>query len=195
VHGNFSVLGKEFTVQSGTVRFTGNAVDPTLDLTAQRIASDTTVTVNVTGTVNKPKLTMSSSPVLPQDEILARVLFGEGVSQMSPVQALQLAQAVASLSGQGPDVLGSLRNATGLDQLGVTSGNPGSSSSGTMTGTTVTGGKYVAPGVFLGADKGIGPGTTRGRLEVEITPHVTLNAAVGAASTSSNLGVEYHLDY
>ncbi|HTH98751.1 MAG TPA: translocation/assembly module TamB domain-containing protein, partial [Stellaceae bacterium] len=195
VHGSFSVLGKDFNVQSGTVRFTGSATDPSLDLTAQRVASDTTVTVNVTGTVNKPKLTMTSSPPLPQDEILARVLFGEGVSQMSPVQALQLAQAVASLSGQGPDVLGSLRNATGLDQLGVTSGNPGSSSSGSMTGTAVTGGKYIAPGVFLGADKGIGPGTTRGRLEIEVTPHVTLNAAVGAASTSSNLGVEYHLDY
>jgi translocation and assembly module TamB len=195
VRGTYSLLGKDFTITQGTVTFIeGTTIDPELALTAEYVASDSKVDVTLKGPAAKPQLTLTSDPVLPQDEILARVLFNTGVGSMTPLQALQLAQAVAALSGHGPNVLDKVRSVTGLDQLGVSSSGD-TSGGGALAGTTVSGGKYIAPGVFLGVDRGIGQSTTRGRLEVELTPHISADAAVGAASASSNLGLTYHLDY
>ena len=54
---------------------------------------------------------ITSSPELPEDEILSRFLFGRSLSQISPVQALQIAAAIRSLSGgDGTGVIDRLRN-------------------------------------------------------------------------------------
>ncbi len=65
ITGTFSVLGKDFTIQRGLVYFTGST-DPSFDIQAQAQTSDVTATVSVQGTPEKPTLTLSSTPSLPQ---------------------------------------------------------------------------------------------------------------------------------
>jgi translocation and assembly module TamB len=202
VNGTFALLGQTFTLQRGVVGFAGNAM-PTLDVLAQAQTADITAQVQIQGSPTKPTLKLTSIPDLPQDEVLSRVLFGAGVGQITPAQGLQLAQAAASLAGGGPGLLDRLRNFTGLDRLSIgrdpslpSGGQTGDQSKSSSTsGTTVSGGKYVAPGVYVGVDQGISGASTRARVEVTITPHVTVDATAGAATNSTSLGVQYKLDY
>lgn len=194
VNGTFDTLGKSFVLQRGVLWFDGSTL-PTLDMMAQIQATDVTAQILIQGSPDKPDIKLTSTPTLPQDEILSRVLFGSGVGQLTPAQGLQLAQAASTLAGGGPGVLDRLRNRAGLDRLSVgNSTNPNGTSSAT-TGSTISGGKYVAPGVFVGVDQGLTGTSTRAKVEVEITPHITANATAGAASNASSLGVQYKLDY
>jgi translocation and assembly module TamB len=192
VNGTFDILGKSFVLEHGTLRFGGGPL-PQLDILAQVQAADITAEILVQGSPTKPSLTLTSVPSLPQDEVLSRIMFGSGVGQITPAQGLQLAQAAATLAGGGPSMLDRLRNATGLDRLSVGS-DPTQAGSG-VTGTTISGGKYVAPGVFVGVDQGVSGTSTKAKVEVEITPHITANATAGAGSEGSSVGVQYKLDY
>jgi len=186
------------------IGFAGNT-NPEIDLLATAKTADITANIIIQGSPSSPSLKLTSTPDLPQDEVLSRVLFGTSVGQISAVQGLQLAAAAASLaSGGGPGVLDRLRNATGLDRLTLNSDNTATSSgstngnnqkSGALGGASVTGGKYIAPGVFLGVDQGAGVDTTKARVEVEVLPRVTVDATVGAGSDSTSLGVNYKFDY
>src|SRR3546814_14169056 len=123
-----------------------------------------------------------SSDLLPQDEVLARILFGKATGELSALEAVQLADSVATLTGVsgGPGVLGEVRSAVGLDRLSVDAGAGGQSS--------VTAGKYVAEGVFVGVRQGAGGGGSGGSsapIEIEVTPHVTIESDLGAASARS----------
>jgi translocation and assembly module TamB len=70
------------------------------------------------------------------------VLFGRSASQLSPVEAAQLASAISALaSGGGFDVIGNLRNFAGLDRLAFAGGGD--------TAMTVAGGKYLTDDVYL----------------------------------------------
>jgi translocation and assembly module TamB len=197
VNGTFSVLGKTFTIQRGVISFPGSAV-PQLDILAQAQTASITAQVLLTGPPDQPKLTLSSVPALPQDEILSQVMFGTGAGQITPAQGLQIASAAATLAGGGPGVLDRLRDYTGLDRLSVgdNTTNATTAQSSTSSGSMVSGGKYVAPGIFVGVDQGVSGGTsTRAKVEITLTPHITVDATAGAGDASSSLGVQYKLDY
>ena len=101
-------------------------IDPTLDFTAQTTAADATATLHITGFADAPQFDLSSTPPLPQDEILARLLFGESASQLTVLQVAQIGAALATLSGVGgggPNPLAKVQKALGLDRLSVGGGS------------------------------------------------------------------------
>ena len=67
-------------------------------------------------------------------------------------------------------------------------------SSRRSTTPTVSGGKYIAPGVFVGVEQGAATQSTRSRVEVEITPHITAQSSMGADG-SSQVGLDWRYDY
>jgi len=74
---------------------------------------------------------------------LSRILFGASASQLSPLEAAQLASALAALAGGGGfDVIGNLKNFAGLDRLVFAGG-------GAAGAMTVAGGKYLTDDVYL----------------------------------------------
>ena len=145
--GTLDILARRLTFRRGTITFASGTLIPQLDLQAQATVSQTEVSVFIRGTPAAPEVTFSAVPELPQDEILAQLLFGKATSRLSPLELAQIAAAVAQLTvvgGGGPGVLDRVRSALGLDRLGVGSGT------GSSNSPTVEAGRYVAPGVFLG---------------------------------------------
>ncbi|MCC6214088.1 MAG: translocation/assembly module TamB domain-containing protein [Polyangiaceae bacterium] len=71
--GRVALLGKNFTVDYGHVRFdTGEASDPSLSVSASwQAPSGTTVHVDVIGRVSQARLTLRSTPPLDEAEILS----------------------------------------------------------------------------------------------------------------------------
>ncbi len=132
---------------------------------------------------------------MPQDEILARVLFDKRVDQLSATQAIQLAQAVAELTGgSGGGLVDRIRKATGLDVIDIRSADPNAPPGSAAAGQALTVGKYIGSGVLLTAEQGLTPSTSRAGVEVDLTKHFSVKTDVGAAS-DSRVGLNWKLDY
>jgi translocation and assembly module TamB len=215
VHGTMNFLGKTLTLSRGTITLVGgDKIEPMLDFLAESTSANITAQVAVTGSVQQPKITLTSNPPLPQDQILAQLLFGRDVTQLSPLEGAQIAQAAAALASGGPSVIDRVRMKFGLDRLSIGSGDQntpgagpsappssgagasasaGSSASSGVGNAAVSAGKYVAPGTYVGV-KQSASGESQAQVEVEITRHVEVGATAGA-SRGNSVGVQWKLDY
>jgi len=205
IHGSVDLLGKTFTLTRGAITFDGSAkLDPVLDIVAEASTADITAQVQINGVASAPKVTLSSTPPVPQDEILSRVLFNRGVGQLSAGEGMQLAAAAATLAGGGPGVLDKLRGSLGLDWFrlgssptGPTTGtlNPRAAASNSGAGgTALSAGKYIAPGVSVGVSQGVSPPTSKVTVEIEVMRHLTIGGEAGQ-SGSTGIGLNYNYDY
>ena len=73
----------------------------------------------------RPTVTFSSVPELPEDEVLAQLIFGVDLDSITPFQAVQLASGVATLAGRGGGLIDSLRGDAGLADLDITTDDAG----------------------------------------------------------------------
>jgi len=185
IRGRLGILGQRLTFTSGSVTLTGN-LDPEIALVASIPGDGITVGVTVSGRASDPKIDFTSDPALPQDEVLSRLLFKQGLTQLSPLQLARLAGAASELAGgSGSSLLDSLRASTGLDDLDVITDAQGN--------TAVTAGRYVTDNVYLGVQAGAN-GQSKATVNLDITPDLKANAASGSDGDSS-VGVLYERDY
>jgi translocation and assembly module TamB len=196
IRGNVALAGKTLQFTKGLVDFTGDGFIPTLDLEATTTTTgNTTASLIIGGTAEKPTITLTASPPLPSDEVLSQLLFGQSTSSLSPFQAASLAAALASLSGVGgsaiSDPLGGIRNALGLDELSL-----GGSGAGPPT---VNAGRYVAPGIYVGAQQSTTGQGTQATVQINLYKGLQLQTATGTAGAgsgaSSSVGLTYQFNY
>ena len=188
VQGEYEFAGKRFAFDDTGVVYLATSADAIrLDLSATRDDPSLTAVVKIKGTAAKPEITLSSTPSLPNDEVLAQVLFGRSAAQLSPVEAAQLASSLAALAtGGGFDVIGGLREFVKLDRLAFGGGDA-------QNGLTVSGGKYVSDNVYLeltggGRDGGSAQVEWRVRRNLSVVSRVS-----GAGDT--RLSVRWKQDY
>ncbi len=199
--GTLNVIGTTLNFTSGTIDFNGAGLaDPALHFVATSVTATMTATMTVSGDVKNPKITLSSMPELPQDEILAQLLFNTSASKLSPLQLAQIAAALAQLSGATSgigDPLEKLRTAFGLDRLSV-----GSDSSGKAS---LQAGRYIARGVYVGAQQSASGNGTQATVQVDLARGLKLTAtagsgtanATGSASSgdAASIGLTYQFEY
>lgn len=126
VRGSYSFAGTRFELERGRIAFDeGVPIDPRLDIRAETDKEGIDVAVLVRGTATQPEISFDSTPALPEEEILARLLFGGSITELSATDAVQLGAAVASLrGGGGMDPINRLRTAIGLDRLRIVGADP-----------------------------------------------------------------------
>jgi translocation and assembly module TamB len=184
--GRLSILGQRIDFDQGSVQLIGN-LDPQLHFVAETQSADVTAIVTVDGRASAPTITFSSQPELPQDEVLARVLFNRTSETLSPFQLAQLAAAAAELAGGGggPGIMDQLRNATGLDDLDVVTAEDGS--------TAVRAGRYVSDRVYVDVQSDT-RGVSQAQVNYEINQSLSARAAVGTDGNTT-LGLFFERDY
>ncbi|MFN3353080.1 MAG: translocation/assembly module TamB domain-containing protein, partial [Brevundimonas sp.] len=177
VRGDYEFAGKRFVFDDrGTVTLSTDPSAIRLNLSAVREDPALTATIRVTGTAARPDIALTSSPALPQDEILAQVLFGRSASQLSAFEAAQLAAGVASLAGGGGfDVIGNLRELAGLDRL---------SFGGEASALTVAGGRYISDDVYLEIIGG-GEGGAGVNVEWQVRRNLAVTSSIGGQGEAS----------
>ncbi|MGB7370514.1 translocation/assembly module TamB domain-containing protein [Erythrobacter sp.] len=191
VRGDYTFAGTRFELTRGRIAFDRDQpIDPRLDIEAETTASGTSVTIDITGNAQSPEIAFSSTPALPEEEILARLLFGGSVTSLSATDALQLGAALASLQGGGGglDPIGELRNSIGLDQLRIVSADPALG-----RGTGVALGKNLGRRFYVELVTD-GQGYTATQVEYRVTRWLALLATVTTIGRDSAL-VEVSRDY
>ena len=191
VRGTLGFAGRSFELEEGRVTFpTGDAFDPAIRLIASDTIETVTVSVSVTGRASNPQVAFSSVPGLPQDEIVSRILFGDSITTLSPLQAVQLASSLNALSsgGGGLSPLGALQSAAGIDRLRVL--GPDDTIG---RGAALAAGQYITKDIYLEVITDA-RGYTATQLEISLTPALSLLSQAGG-SGQSNLSIRYRKDY
>ncbi len=191
VRGTLGFAGRSFELESGRISFNGGpATNPSIRVAAASEVDGTTVRVNIRGTGQNPDISFSSTPALPQDEIMARILFGNSIGELSAIQAVQLAGSLNSLRGGagGLNPLGVLQSATGLDRLRLLGADE-------KTGRemAVAFGQYITNDVYVEIVTDA-RGYTATQLEISLTPALSVLSQIGSGGTS-NVNVRYKKDY
>ncbi len=188
VTGEYLFSGKVFKLSQGELVFNDKPTPSAyISLSGDCDLPDVNVTVILRGPLTAPKLTFQSSPQLPTSSLLAQILFNKDISEISAVQALQLAQTVISLSGgSAPDVLEKIRKTLGIDRLTlVTSENdPGKIS--------LQIGKYLMRGVLLTLSQGAESRNVS--VEVDLKKGVKLQAEVNE-DQQGKFSLKWHHHY
>ena len=182
LRGSLALVGQRLVFTRGQVRFHGDVI-PDLDLVAETTATDISARIAVTGPATQPTFAITSQPSLPQDEILSRILFQRPSGSLSGFQALELANAVATLSGN-VDAFEGLRKTLGVDSLDIST----SATGGALVGATRAINDRISVGVTTGArpwDNGV-------NVDLDVTRHLRLQTGVDASGGSSaGVGAEW----
>ncbi|WP_439273107.1 translocation/assembly module TamB domain-containing protein [Pseudochrobactrum sp. HB0163] len=185
LRGRLDILTQRVTFDEGRVTLIGD-MNPQLYFLARTDGGDITVLVTVQGTVDNPDIKFSSEPPLPQDEVLARLIFKRSISELSAFQIAQLAAAAAELAGgKNANLLGALRQGVGLDDLDVVTDSKGNAA--------VRAGSYIRDNIYLGVEAS-GVDGTKGTINLDITRNLKAKGSVGS-NGDSGLGVFYEKDY
>lgn len=183
--GRLNILGQRIDFDEGSLQLVGN-LDPQIYFVARTQADDVTALVTVSGRVSSPEIDFSSEPALPEDEVLARVLFNRSADSLSPFQLAQLAAAAAELAGAGGNgLLSRLRGATGLDDLDIVTEESGA--------TAVRAGRYISDDIYIDVLAG-SEGETKFSVNLDLTDRVTTRATVGTDGETT-LGIFFQRDY
>jgi translocation and assembly module TamB len=187
--GRVEVMGRRFEIdKSSTVRFTGPADSPELDVTALHVneREDITVKMHISGAPGAIVVEPSSEPPLPETEIYTLIATGRrtlerGSGSTSPsdtavtlVGSLAASQLKETLSKSLP-----------LDVLSIESGEGGLENARLEAGTYLSDRFYVGYQADLGADTSDGENTHAVRLEYQIGKRWSLESTYGDARAGS----------
>ncbi|WP_421859475.1 translocation/assembly module TamB domain-containing protein [Oricola sp.] len=183
IRGRILLLNKRLDLTRGQIAMTGS-LDPLVELAAEVQEEDITAFVELSGRASDLELRLTSSPEFPEDEILARVLFGESIANLSPLQIANLATAAASLSGNDGGLAGQIRRGVGIDNLDFREDGEG--------GFAVRAGTYLRDNVYLDVQAGALGGEAT--INLDITDSLTARGTV-ETDGDSKLGVFFERDY
>lgn len=191
VRGTYSFAGRRFNLDNdGRITFNGALTNPALALTARTSVEGVSATIDIAGRAQNPQISFSSTPALPQDEVLSRLLFGSSVTSLSPTQAIQLAAALNSLRGSsgGLNPLGKLRSATGISRLRILSADKNAG-----RGTALAAGQYISNNIYVEVITDA-RGFTATQLEISLARALSILSQAGSFGGSSAT-LRYSKDY
>ena len=184
--GRLSIIGRRLDFTDGEISFGGN-LTPALNLVATSTVEATTINVIVAGLANNPQVTFTSSPSLPQDEVMALLIFGRNSADLSPVQIAQLADAVSTLAGgQSNSLFNKLRQGLGVDDLDVGTDENGKSN--------VSVGKYLNKRTYLQLQQNVDDNTSSAIINLDIGKGVKLKGEAGSDGSTAG-GVFFEKEY
>ncbi|OOG36034.1 pathogenicity protein [Rhodanobacter sp. C06] len=158
VSGSYKAYGQSLAIQRGQLLFASTPIDnPGLDIRAIRklnpnatIADGQEVGLQISGTAQRPVLTVFSNPLMEQSDALSYLITGKPLSQVKGGEGDMLGAAAQALGSAAGNLLAkSIGSKIGVDDIGV--------SSNTALGgnSAFTVGKYLSPRLYLSYGVGL----------------------------------------
>lgn len=200
VGGRYRAYGQNLDIERGVVSFQGSLANPGLNVRAIRPNLPVQAGVEVTGTVQRPRVRLVSDSAMPDSEKLSWIVLGRGQETARGSDLSMLATAAgALLGGDGEGITGSLAQALGLDQIALTQSSIASGprsqvvsssqrSSTTVGGQVVSVGKRLTNNALLSYEQGVAGATSVVKLTWTLTRHLAL---IGSTGTEQAVDVRY----
>lgn len=185
--GSLELARRPFEFERGLITFDGPLDTARMAIAANREVDGFSVRVDVGGAPARPIIELSSTPSLPKDEILSRMLFGRSSVDLTALEAAELAASLARLSGNanGLNPIGAIQAGLGVDRLRLGVDNAGNTELGV--------GQYLAPDVYLEVTT---QGAAGNSVEVEWQPRPQVSVSSETSSTGeSRVSVRWKRDY
>jgi len=143
----YKSYGQDLTVRKGKILFNGPVDKPWLDVEAIRVSNDKSVTaiLNLSGPLDAPKTQLSSEPALPEEEVLAYLITGGPLNQVSQSEGNMVASAALSY---GASKASWIANKLGIGEIEVEQGK-------TLQDTMASVGQYLTPKLYVGTKVGL----------------------------------------
>lgn len=181
VRGAYELHGRRFEILQGVAAFTGSPEpDPQLHGVARYRVRDVAVLLTVSGFLSEPQLELSSNPTMPEDDVLAYLLFGRPAREVGQAGS-GLEAAAAQLAGRmaAERVRGLLGDVLPVETIDVEVG---------AEGARVGVGAYATEDVFVEVGRSFGTEPTEElRVEWRFSPNWSL---IGEASTDETAGAD-----
>ncbi|MFH1813140.1 MAG: translocation/assembly module TamB domain-containing protein [Pseudomonadota bacterium] len=200
VGGRYRAYGQNLDIERGVVSFQGSLANPGLNVRAIRPNLPVQAGVEVSGTVQRPRVRLVSDSAMPDSEKLSWIVLGRGQETARGSDLSMLATAAgALLGGEGEGITGSLAQALGLDQIALTQSSIASGprsqvvsssqrSSTTVGGQVVSMGKRLTNNALLSYEQGVAGATSVVKLTWTLTRHLAL---IGSTGTEQAVDVRY----
>lgn len=183
--GRLDLVLKRLNFTEGWVQIAGD-FSPVLHFVATAENNGYDFTITIDGTPTDPTVVFKSDPDLPEDEVVSQLFFGQGIDQISALQAAQLATAVAVLTGSGDGgIMNRIREKTGLDELDLSTTEDGQ--------TSLTAGKYLSENVYTETEV-TGDGETSLSINLDLTNNITTQAEA-TSDGETRFGIFFQKDY
>lgn len=185
--GRFEVLARRFDFSRGKLSFAGDLM-PELDFVASTKTSDATVSVVVNGPAQAPSFSFQSTPSLPAEEVVSRLLFDRGIGKLSTVQAIRLVDELGKLSGVTKSgIFDSLRRSFGLTDLDIKQDEKGNVAVGI--------GGQITDNVRVGVEQGQQPGSGKVIVDVDVIQNLLKGRGEVGANGKGKVGITVEREY
>lgn len=176
--GTYTAYSQNLLIERGTLTFSGEVANPTLDVLAVRPDLDIRVGVQVTGHASDPRVRLYSAPAMPEMDTLTWLVLGrapEGLGRDDT--ALLQRAALALFAGDKGSTNKSFIKQLGLDELSVhrATGN----GSDDAAGTIVSLGKQVSKRLFVGYERALAAAGGTWDLIYRVFGRLTVRARTG----------------
>jgi autotransporter translocation and assembly factor TamB len=192
VRGWIGFQGRRFNLIRGSVEFRGDeTLNPALDIAAQYRLQQYQVEVIVSGTLDKPVLTLRSQPALEQADILALLLFGKPLNTLNRNEQNALQQSAAEMAGgfAAAKVAEAVSEALGLDRLGLDLGEIDAG------GGQIGFGRYIGNRTYVSVSQQLsGEAGREVSIEYQIGPDWKITSSTSTTGTSG-VGILWHRRY
>ncbi len=185
--GRYYAFGQPLTIERGQIIFDGPIENPSIDVLAVRKGLAVEAGVEVTGTVQQPRLRLVSTPPVSDTEKLTWLTLGTGPESLSGANlALVQAAAATVLAGDSKLPLGKrVAQTVGLDDISVRG-------SGAAGAQVVAFGKRLSERVYIEYEQGVIATNFLVRLSYALSRFVSASAETGR---STGVGLYYRRSY
>jgi translocation and assembly module TamB len=173
--GRYQAYGQNLIINDGRLVFNGPPTNVGMDVKAIREIEDSSISVGIhlTGTLQKPKTALFSSPTLSESNILSYLLTGQSLGDITGSQTALLMQAVRSLNVSGGDgLVRNIGNSLGLDDLSIVPKDDLSKSELRL-------GKKLGSKLYVRYIVGIFDSMQKVALEYKVNKYLNLEAQIG----------------
>ncbi|MGC9163652.1 MAG: translocation/assembly module TamB domain-containing protein, partial [Thiomonas sp.] len=184
VKGDYTAYGQQLQVTNGRINFAGPLDNPGLNITATRpnLPTGISVGVSVTGSAQQPVVKLSSTPPMPDTQILSWLVLGQPLDQVGAADIGLLQTAAAALMGpsDGLPLQTRLARAVGLDSISIQGGANGSGANGNgLQGTIVTLSKRLSSNTLVSFSRGLDGVSSIFTVQHQLTKRLSVQAQTG----------------
>ncbi len=102
IKGTYVAYGKKLVIEHGVLKLNGPLNNPALDISAMRRDQEVAAGVAVRGTMQAPRVTLLSEPVVPDAEKLSWLVLGQSLNNAGSADLTILNSATSALFAAGP---------------------------------------------------------------------------------------------